>query len=560
MLSKRDLGSVLYSTRNRVREIEVATVVQHDQFTANDGITLLTSTPTTIATFDSGHNLVSKDIGDIILPTVNQISVQSNGDNTVTLSTPQNIDPTANPIFGGLSLTSTLNATSPSTGALTVQGGMGIANDVYSGGHYYDVNGAVSGRSNGPQYSLQFNGDGLGSFSGSGQYTINDSVATSSQIDVVSPNATITTSIVSDQSGNIGKLATNANAFEMWSQNNKTVSVANGNLTIYPNGGAGSTMTADGYGGLTVQSTNDVALMVAGGAIFGGQLSTYTWGSTDSLMRFATGVDKTYIQSGPQYPTPTFYPIYFTPWATGSPIVYIMGPGGMNINPTTASTSVGTGALMVSGGVGIAKNLYIGGTTVATSTSTGSLVISGGAGVGGAIYIGANIAATSTSTGSLVVTGGAGFGGSIRSGTSIYPGNSNTGFGTYYTDTFTYTPASGTFSGVLLTFKFSRIDDLVFFTFVTAMTTGAGASASFAVTSAQLGTGSGGGTYTARYAPSIGNEVSVTGLIYAAGAYASNTTYFGNAQINVYANVTLGSFNGLSNNGFVHQTVSYRMM
>jgi UDP-3-O-[3-hydroxymyristoyl] glucosamine N-acyltransferase len=61
---------------------------------------------------------------------------------------------------------------------------------------------------------------------------------------------------------------------------------------------------------------------------------------------------------------------------------------------TTASTSASIGALVIKGGVGIAKNLYIDGSvninnlTASTSSTSGALTISGGAGVDGNVYVG----------------------------------------------------------------------------------------------------------------------------------------------------------------------------
>ena len=76
---------------------------------------------------------------------------------------------------------------------------------------------------------------------------------------------------------------------------------------------------------------------------------------------------------------------------------------------TVTSTSTTTGGVIISGGVGIAKDVYIGGTvnvsnaTSATSTSTGALQVVGGVGIQGSLYAG-NI----FSNGVLVGTGNAG--------------------------------------------------------------------------------------------------------------------------------------------------------
>jgi hypothetical protein len=109
----------------------------------------------------------------------------------------------------------------------------------------------------------------------------------------------------------------------------------------------------------------------------------------------------------------------------------------------TASTSTGSGTVVVTGGVGISGNLYTGGivditsTQAATNTTSGALQVDGGAGIQGALFAGSiqntpigsstpnsgaftslnansavrltqNAGSTSTADGTLVVTGGAG--------------------------------------------------------------------------------------------------------------------------------------------------------
>ena len=64
------------------------------------------------------------------------------------------------------------------------------------------------------------------------------------------------------------------------------------------------------------------------------------------------------------------------------------------------STDVNSGALVVSGGVGISGNSYIGGPVVITTSSvsagvsSGALVVTGGVGIGGSLNVGANLVAT----------------------------------------------------------------------------------------------------------------------------------------------------------------------
>ena len=108
---------------------------------------------------------------------------------------------------------------------------------------------------------------------------------------------------------------------------------------------------------------------------------------------------------------------------------------------TRDSASATTGAAVFDGGVGIAKNAYVGGllrvtdATASTSSSTGAAVITGGVGIGGAINAAGVIKTTdatdssSISTGSIITSGGLGVGkritaNSIKSLTTIEAGSS----------------------------------------------------------------------------------------------------------------------------------------
>ena len=129
----------------------------------------------------------------------------------------------------------------------------------------------------------------------------------------------------------------------------------------------------------------------------------------------------------------------------------------LTLTGTTDSTSVGSGTLVVDGGVGIAKSVYIGGivnitnTTGTSSPTTGALIVGGGVGVEGNVnaggFVGQNMTITNTAsisslivngatssgpvtitnatssssptTGALIVTGGVGIGGDINVGGNL---------------------------------------------------------------------------------------------------------------------------------------------
>jgi len=70
----------------------------------------------------------------------------------------------------------------------------------------------------------------------------------------------------------------------------------------------------------------------------------------------------------------------------------------LSITASTPSTSSTSGALLVTGGVGIQGSLYIGSQINATSSSTGALVVTGGAGIGGNLFVGGALTESSSAT------------------------------------------------------------------------------------------------------------------------------------------------------------------
>lgn len=109
------------------------------------------------------------------------------------------------------------------------------------------------------------------------------------------------------------------------------------------------------------------------------------------------------------------------------------------IESTLQSTSTNSGALTVAGGVGIGKNLNVGGditgtnivatglvdftsTTSATSTTTGALNVVGGVGIGGALYVGDTLRVLSTSNSTSPITGAVVIGGGLGIAKDFYVG------------------------------------------------------------------------------------------------------------------------------------------
>jgi hypothetical protein len=82
--------------------------------------------------------------------------------------------------------------------------------------------------------------------------------------------------------------------------------------------------------------------------------------------------------------------------------------GVVTVTTGTNASSTSTGALVVTGGVGIANNLYVGGQinsrpqTQSNSTATGAIVVNiGGIGVGGNIHVGQTLVANTVTVGTV---------------------------------------------------------------------------------------------------------------------------------------------------------------
>ena len=136
---------------------------------------------------------------------------------------------------------------------------------------------------------------------------------------------------------------------------------------------------------------------------------------------------------------------------------------GLSLSSTVNATSTSTGALIVAGGVGIGEDVYIGsnvycsgsigsvygviaGTSDTTSTSTGALIVAGGVGIGKDVKIGGTLGSTSSSTGALTVAGGCGITEKLYVGNNLTSGGNISGSNLIATST---TAATNTATGAL---------------------------------------------------------------------------------------------------------------
>jgi hypothetical protein len=97
--------------------------------------------------------------------------------------------------------------------------------------------------------------------------------------------------------------------------------------------------------------------------------------------------------------------------------------GALTLPNSTSSSSTSTGALVVGGGVGIAKELNVGATTASTSATTGALTIAGGAGIAGAL----NVGTTATITGATTLSSTLGVTGNVAVNTNKFTVDASTG-------------------------------------------------------------------------------------------------------------------------------------
>ena len=108
--------------------------------TFTDGGVLLgsgTDPITATAVLTNGQLLIGDNSGDPTVGTLtgtsNQITV-TNGGGSITLSTPQSIDTGADVTFGTVRVDDTTTSTSKTTGALIVDGGLGVNENIHAGG------------------------------------------------------------------------------------------------------------------------------------------------------------------------------------------------------------------------------------------------------------------------------------------------------------------------------------------------------------------------------------------------------------------------------------------
>jgi hypothetical protein len=273
-----------------------------------------------------------------------------------------------------LNVAGTTDSGSPSTGAMTVAGGVGIALDVQVGGSItvgddVYVNGTSNSTSTTTGALVVIGGVGVG-----GNANVGGSVDVTGSVTAAQGEISSTTDSSSTTTGalvviggvGIGKtlnVGTNANV--------------GGNLVV--------SSTADVQGTTNSTGVNSGALVVAGGVGVGLNLNV-----------------------------------------GGSAAV----SGAASVASTTDSSSTTTGALTVAGGLGVAKTLNVG----TNANVGGNLVVTGTTTHTGSVAVNATTASSSTTTGALTVAGGVGIQGAVNVGGNVSLGGTTTMVGAVTAD------------------------------------------------------------------------------------------------------------------------------
>lgn len=364
-----------------------------------------------------------------------------------------------------VSITSGVNSTDTTTGALIVSGGAGIGQDVWIGGTLNVASTAtfdniiVTNTGTGITVnninvsgSSTFNTININGLTTVGNLTGGDTTVTNL---TVLGNTDLNSLTVSGHAGfntfnaNTATI-TNLSATNFTLLSNLTVpslyvvgtstlhnTLINGTLEVTSATTLDSTLSVSSTASFTgivhvLNTTNSIStssgalivdggvgirkdLWVGGNAYINGELAV----TTGTINQFA---NQTVITAGTDTAVSTSTG-NITIWNTSN-LQSVTNRGATTNNAiviTNASGSLSTaqGALQVTGGVGIGQNLYVGGITnlqdlIAVNSTLTSLTVINNETVGGILYVTSSTVSTGTNSGALVVTGGVGIGGNLN--------------------------------------------------------------------------------------------------------------------------------------------------
>ena len=367
-------------------------------------------------------------------------------------------------ITGNVAISNTLNSTSTTTGALTVSGGVGIAKDLYVGGDARITNNLIVYGSNSFFYGNVVVTGNLG-IQGT-TFTISSNNVSYVDSIIELHNTANSDPLIIDDGKDIGirahyykgadkhaffGWANDSGEFEYYSDGNENNGVFTGTYGTIKASKFRSMTTTDAP--FIINSTTQVANLnsqYAGTVTVAAQPTITSVGTLTSLV--VSGIIRPSVGSGQNgiiFPTDPFggsgdvasIKYYANSGEAGileiqalndaDDNIQLTASGNVSVTGARESIDQNSGAFVVNGGVGIAKNVNIGGattvngvTTIANSTdssslSTGALVVSGGLGISKTLNVGSNtnfsgfvsvsnsiiVSANAAITGNLTVSG-----------------------------------------------------------------------------------------------------------------------------------------------------------
>ena len=308
---------------------------------------------------------------------------------------------------------STTNAIDITTGAFKVLGGVGITKDVYVGGQVITVTEQVISTSDAINLTS-------GALKVAGGVSVAKTTMTNNLIVMNTIQSTSTTTGAEIVYGGIG-IGKDLYVGGIIHEINTTNSTSTDTGAIQIVGGIGIGKTAF-IGSVNITQTTQSTSINSGSLIVSGGVGINNNTNIGGILNIKNTTDSVNSTTGS---------VIISGGIAVSKTAII---GNVKILDTSISTSITSGSLVVSGGVGINSNMYIGGQIVnlstnnSTGTDNGSIVLNGGIGIAKDIVVGGNetiigeinitntTGSTSVDTGSIKTLGGAGIAGSVTIG------------------------------------------------------------------------------------------------------------------------------------------------
>jgi Chaperone of endosialidase len=390
-------------------------------------------------------------------------------------------------VFGqNVTVNSTNAATSATTGALVVAGGVGITGNLVTAGTaqvgFLNAGNSVVAASIVSNTTLQAAGtvtaaavNSNGTILGNNIYSngfVQGGAFTAASVNsngtIVGNNIYSNGFVQAFGTLTVGSINSNGAAVVNSLKSNTAITVSSGGITVSGisqfNGNVNVAGNLNVTG--TIVSTNANVLVIQSPLIYLAEdnpADTYDLGIVGAYTLgnyYHTGVVRNHLNNvWTVFDTLTTEPNVITGninWSDSSITYGAFAAGNVVIYGNTRSTSSSSGALILNGlgGIGVGGNVYvngqlssfagnlvISGSNISTGTNSGAMVVTGGVGIGGNINVGGqqntilgNLlingtnATTSTSTGALVITtGGAGIGGNLVIGGTAQVGFLNAG-------------------------------------------------------------------------------------------------------------------------------------